>query len=263
MGRALVGGLLQRGVTAEEVRIGEPSEARRTALAQEFGIFVSPDNTAVIAQADLIVLAVKPQDARAVLSPLEPRLRERRPLVISIMAGIRIEALQKWCGSGVPIVRAMPNRPALVGAGATGLFAPAHLPAAQRDLAEHTMRSVGEAVWVHSEDALDVVTALSGSGPAYFFLLADLMTQAAIDLGLQPQTARTLAVETLYGAGLMAHMSDGDLGRLRAEVTSKGGTTEAAVRVFDEAQLRSIVARALGMAARRGHELSEQFGAKD
>jgi pyrroline-5-carboxylate reductase len=154
----------------------------------------------------------------------------------------------------------MPNRPALVGAGATGLFASPDVSAAHRAKAEAVMRAVGEVVWVPTEDALDVVTALSGSGPAYFFLLAELMMQAAIDLGLEPDAARRLAVATLHGAGLLAHSSDGDLARLRMEVTSKGGTTEAALKVLNGADLRGIVAQALEAATRRGGELAAQFG---
>jgi pyrroline-5-carboxylate reductase len=187
-------------------------------------------------------------------------LKQNQPIVLSVAAGIRTSALETWCGAGIPVVRAMPNRPALVGAGVTGLYAPAHVGPAHRAAAERVMQSVGEVVWVPTEEALDVVTALSGSGPAYFFLLAELMAQAAAELGLEEQAAHRLAVATLHGAGLLAHASDGDLGRLRAEVTSKGGTTEAAVRTMDEADLRGIVSRALEAATRRSHELATQFG---
>jgi pyrroline-5-carboxylate reductase len=183
-------------------------------------------------------------------------------VVISIAAGIRLAALESWCGADVPVVRAMPNRPALVGAGATGLFAPANVAGAQRELAERVMQAVGEVIWVAAEDDLDVVTALSGSGPAYFFLLAELLTQGAIDLGLEPAAARRLAIATLHGAGQLAHAGDGDLARMRAEVTSKGGTTEAAVKSFEAADLHGIVARALEAATRRGRELAAQFGAQ-
>jgi pyrroline-5-carboxylate reductase len=154
----------------------------------------------------------------------------------------------------------MPNRPALVGAGATGLFAGASASAAQRAKAEAIMSAVGEVVWVPDEEALDVVTALSGSGPAYFFLLAELMMQAAMELGLDADAARRLAVATLHGAGSLAHAGDGDLARMRAEVTSKGGTTEAALNVMNAADLRGIVTRALDAAAKRGREMAEQFG---
>jgi pyrroline-5-carboxylate reductase len=200
--------------------------------------------------------------AGAVLAPLQPALLRARPVVISIAAGIRLAALESWCGAGVPVVRAMPNRPALVGAGATGLFAPASVAAEHREVAERVMQAVGEVIWVAAEDDLDVVTALSGSGPAYFFLLAELLTQGAIDLGLAPEAARRLAIATLHGAGQLAHSGDGDLARMRAEVTSKGGTTEAAVKAFEAADLRGSVARALEAAMRRSRELAAQFGAQ-
>jgi len=159
-------------------------------------------------------------------------------------------------------VRAMPNRPALVGAGATGLFASARVDAAGRSLAEDIMRAVGEVVWLQAEADLDVVTALSGSGPAYCFLLAEMMMRAAVKLGLEARAARLLAVETLHGAGVLAHSSGGDLARLREEVTSKGGTTEAALRILaDEPGLSGLVQRALDAATQRSRELARQFGA--
>jgi pyrroline-5-carboxylate reductase len=188
-----------------------------------------------------------------VLAPLAAPLAAARPLLISVAAGVRIAALRA-VSPGVPVLRAMPNRPALLGAGVTGLYAPDDVDAASRQAAEKVMQSVGETVWVQSEDALDVVTALSGSGPAYFFLLAELMAQAGERQGLTAATARKLAAATLYGSGLMAR-DDADLGRLRAAVTSKGGTTQAALDVFAEAQLSSIVERALGAATQRGRQL--------
>jgi pyrroline-5-carboxylate reductase len=260
MGRALIGGLLRRGTRPEQICVGESFEAARTALARDLGVTATADNVAAVENAELIVLAVKPQDAAAVLGSLQPLLTRNRPIVLSVAAGIRASTLEHWCGPGIPVVRAMPNRPALVGAGVTGLYAAAHVSATHRAAAERVMLAVGEVVWVPTEDSIDVVTALSGSGPAYFFLLAELMAQAAIDLGLEPQSARRLAIATLHGAGLLAHSSDGDLARLRAEVTSKGGTTEAAVRVMDGADLRGIVLRALEAATRRSRELAAQFG---
>jgi pyrroline-5-carboxylate reductase len=260
MGRALIGGMLRRGTRPEHITVGENSQAARETLSADFGIQATADNAAAAETAAIIVVAVKPQVAGAVLTPLQPTLQRTRPLVISIAAGIRVSALESWCGSGVPVVRAMPNRPALVGAGATGLFAPASVAGTQREAAERVMQAVGEVIWVAAEDDLDVVTALSGSGPAYFFLLAELLTQGAIDLGLEPAAARRLAIATLHGAGQLAHGGDGDLARMRAEVTSKGGTTEAAVKSFEAADLRGIVARALEAATRRGRELAAQFG---
>jgi pyrroline-5-carboxylate reductase len=261
MGRALIGGLLRRGLRPEHISVGESFAAARDSLAADFGIQATDDNAAAVESASVVVVAVKPQIAGSVLVALKPLLQRTRPLVISIAAGIRIAALESWCGAGVPVVRAMPNRPALVGAGATGLYAPASVSSAQRDTAEKVMQSAGEVVWVGSEDLLDVVTALSGSGPAYFFLLAELLTQGATDLGLDPAAARRLAIATLHGAGQLAQAGDGDLVKMRAEVTSKGGTTEAAVKSLEAADLRGIVARALEAATRRSHELAEQFGA--
>jgi pyrroline-5-carboxylate reductase len=260
MGRALIGGLLRRGTRPEQISVGESVESARQALARDLGITATADNLAAVANAELIVLAVKPQDAANVLASLQPILKRNQPIVLSVAAGIRASALEGWCGPGIPVVRAMPNRPALVGAGVTGLYAPAHVGPTHRAAAERVMLAVGEVVWVPNEDAIDVVTALSGSGPAYFFLLAELMAQAACELGLEPQAARRLAVATLYGAGLLASSSDGDLARLRAEVTSKGGTTEAALRTMDAADLRGIVLRALDAATRRSQELAAQFG---
>jgi len=255
MGRALVGGLLRSGTRAEMLRVGEHLEAPRAAVARDFGVEASPDNARAIEGASLVLLAVKPQDAEDVLVPLAPLLGAARPLVLSVCAGVRLAALERWCGPGVPVVRAIPNRPALVGAGISGLYAPETVGARERSAAEETLRAVGEVVWVGSEGALDVVTALSGSGPAYFFLLTQLMAEAGAELGLEAQTARRLALATLCGSALMAQSGDADLVRLRAEVTSTGGTTEAALRVFEAADLRATVRGALAAAAARSREL--------
>ena len=261
MGRALAGGLLRRNTRPEHISIGESVEAARASLAKDLGLTASADNASVVANAAVVVVAVKPQDVGAVLPPLAPLIRASHATVVSIAAGIRTSSLQAWCGEGVPIVRAMPNRPALVGAGATGLFAAANVNASHRAQAESVMKAVGEVVWVPTEEALDVVTALSGSGPAYFFLLAEAMTDAAVELGLEREAARRLAVATLHGSGLLAQSSDGDLARLRQEVTSKGGTTEAALRRLETEDFRGVISRAVAAAARRSAELAMQFGA--
>jgi len=258
MGRALIGGLLHRGVPASAIRVGEAIEPLRRALAADFGVHVTADNADALRGAHLVILAVKPQDAAAVLAPLRAALQTSHPVMVSIAAGIRVESLEQWCGPGVPVVRTMPNRPALVGAGATGLYARASVPAAARAAAEGVMQAVGTTEWVDDESLLDVVTALSGSGPAYCFLLAELMADAAASLGLDPAVARRLAVQTLHGAGAMAAAGDGDLARLRAEVTSKGGTTEAALRSLASDDLQAVVRRALTAATERGRELAAQ-----
>lgn len=257
MGRALIGGLLARGTLPSQLAVADPFEGTRTALHADFAIRTSVDNAEVAAGADILVLAVKPQVIGEVLAALAPVLAKRRPLVISIAAGVRLASLAGWCGAGVPIVRAMPNRPALCGAGVTGLYAPPGTPAEARQRAQAVLSAVGETVWVSSEDDLDVVTAVSGSGPAYFFLLAEHLAHSGARLGLDPATARRLAVATLHGAGRLAHQGDGDLARLRAEVTSKGGTTEAALRAFAAAHFDDIVAAAVDAAVKRGRELAE------
>jgi len=255
MGRALLTGLLRSGVRPERLSVGESSEAARLALARELGVSADADNARAVDGAAVVVLAVKPQQAREVVCGLAPLLRTQRPLLLSVAAGVRIRTLESWCGPGVPVARAMPNRPALLGAGATALYAPPSIGGEQRAAAERIARAVGEAVWVSEEDLLEVVTALSGSGPAYFFLLAELMAEAAAGLGLPAPTAQRLAAATLHGAGLMAAAGDADLATLRAEVASRGGTTEAALGVFAAADLKATVARVLDAAARRGREL--------
>jgi pyrroline-5-carboxylate reductase len=255
MGRALASGLLRAGTRAERLSVGERSPGARALLARELGLTALEDNAQAASGAGVVVLAVKPQDAAATLAPLAPLLRRERPLLLSVAAGVRIASIEGWCGGGVPVVRAMPNRPALAGAGISGLYAPAAVAATQRGLAESVLRSVGETVWVPEEAALDVVTAVSGSGPAYFFLLAELMAAAGEQLGLERATAQRLAAGALHGAGVLAHADPADLARLRAEVTSPGGTTAAALQVLERAGLSDIVARALAAASQRAREL--------
>jgi pyrroline-5-carboxylate reductase len=260
MARALIGGLIARGTPAGDLSVGEPVALARQRLAQDFSVAVSADNHAAIADCALVVIAVKPQEAGSVLAALAPALQGTRPVLLSIAAGIQIASLSRWVGPGVPVVRCMPNRPALVGAGVTGAYAAPEVSAAQRELAAGIISAAGAVVWVGRESDLDVVTALSGSGPAYFFLLAELMMQAAIAEGLAPDAARQLAVGTLHGAGALAHASDGDLARMRQEVTSKGGTTEAALGAFAAADLNGIVARAVHAATQRSRDLAAKFG---
>jgi pyrroline-5-carboxylate reductase len=257
MGRALISGLLRAGTRPEHLSVGESSRAARAELARELGVSASPDNAAAVAGAAIVVLAVKPQEAAGVLQPLAATLAAARPLLISVVAGVRIASLRQWC-PGVPLLRAMPNRPALLGAGATGAYAPPQVDAAARASAEAVLRAVGEVVWVDDEPALDVVTALSGSGPAYFFLLAELMARAGTELGLEALSAQRLARVTLYGAGLMAQSGTADLAQLRASVSSPGGTTQAALAALESADLGGAVARALRAATTRSRELAAQ-----
>lgn len=258
MARALLGGLLARGIDPERITVSAPGETTRAALAQEYGVHVSADNRAAIAGAQVVVLAVKPQIMGEVVRALAGTLQLQRPLVISVAAGVRVAELARWIGAGVPVVRAMPNRPALVGAGATGLFAGTDVGDVERARATELLAATGLAVWVDSEAQLDVVTALSGSGPAYFFRLAELMAEAATAAGLDVQVARQLAAQTLAGAGrLAAAESAPDLAQMRAAVTSRGGTTAAALARFDELGLPATVAQAMQAAAQRSRELAD------
>jgi len=256
MGRALIGGLLRSGTPAAQLNVGESAPAACAAVTRDFGVSATHDNGAAVTGASIVVLAVKPQEAAAVLQPLASALSATRPLLISVAAGVRVATLESWCGAGVPVMRAMPNRPARIGAGATGLYAPASLASEQRAAGERVLQAVGEVFWVQREELLDVVTALSGSGPAYFFLFAELMAEAGAQLGLESATAQRLAAATLYGSGLLARSGEGDLARLRQEVTSSGGTTEAALRTLEAADLRATVRAALSAATQRGRELA-------
>jgi pyrroline-5-carboxylate reductase len=260
MARALIGGLIGRGTAASQLSVGEPAPAARESLARDFKVRVSADNRAAIEGCDLVIVAVKPQEAGTVLKALAPQLQGARTVLVSVAAGIQIASLSAWVGATVPVIRTMPNRPALIGAGVTGMFAAPTVTMEQRRLAEQTLQAAGQTVWVARESDLDIVTALSGSGPAYFFLLAELMMQAAVAQGLAPEAARQLAVGTLQGAGALARLSDGDLARLRTEVTSKGGTTEAALNAFAAADLGGIVERAMQAATQRSRELAASFG---
>jgi pyrroline-5-carboxylate reductase len=261
MSRALVGGLLQRGHDRSLVTVAEPGATTRAALTRDLGVATTADNAAAVASARVVVLAVKPQIIGDVVRQLAPALQSSRPLVISVAAGIRTTELAQWIGGGIPLVRAMPNRPALVGLGATGLYAARGTGEAERTLASQLLAATGLVVWVPRESDLELVTALSGSGPAYFFRLAQLMAEAGAAMGLEPTVARQLAAQTLAGAGALVAAEDKpDLARMSAEVASKGGTTEAALNRFEALGLDQLVAAAMLAAAERGHELADQFG---
>lgn len=264
MARALISGLLRHGAAPASLAVGEPQEATRDALVRDFGVRACADNAAAVHDANVIVLAVKPQEAAGVLRALAPGFASQPPaqsrLLLSVAAGLRAADLARWCDGRIAVVRAMPNRPALIGAGATGLYADAAVTAAQRALAQRVMDATGCVIWVASEAQLDAVTALSGSGPAYFFLLAELMAAAAVREGLDAQVANRLAARTLYGAGQLAAADDADLARLRNEVTSRGGTTFAALEVLRAARFDELVAHAVAAAAARSRELAEQLG---
>lgn len=263
MARSLIGARIRGGVDPRSIRVAEPNEALRVQLAADFGIQVFDAGVAAADGADVLVLAVKPQVLRSVCLDLGPGVRAGRPLVISIAAGIRIGQIDTWLGGGQAIVRAMPNTPALIGAGATGLHANAAVDANARALAETLLASAGTTAWIDDEALMDVVTALSGSGPAYFFLLIEALEQAAVDAGLPRETARALAIQTGVGSTRMAAEDGEPPARLRERVTSPGGTTQAALDAFAAGGLRELVARAIDAATVRGRELSDRHGAED
>lgn len=257
MGRALLAALLRSGVDRRRITVAEAQPETARALGTDFGVAVVAQAAALPRDLDTLVLAVKPQDLAAAVQPLRDTLQTRQPLVISVAAGLTIEQLQHACGSGVPIVRAMPNRPAVHGVGATGLFAAPSLPATLRARAAAMLQTAGIVVWVEDESLMDVVTALSGSGPAYFFRLAEALAAAGRAQGLPAETALQLARATLQGAGAMAD-PDADLAALRESVTSKGGTTAAALAAFTAKDFESVVAAAVDAAVHRGRELASQ-----
>lgn len=258
MATSLIGGLIARAVPAENITASEPFAEQRERVAREHGIAVFEDNAAAVAGADIVVLAVKPQVMKDVCLALAPAL-PADALIVSIAAGIPCASLERWLGAKA-IVRCMPNTPALLHQGASGLFANAHTSAAQREQAEALLEAVGLALWLDDEQQIDAVTAVSGSGPAYFFLLMEAMTAAGTRLGLSSETASLLARQTALGAARMALVSDVDPAELRRRVTSPKGTTEAAINTFQAGGFETLVEQALQAAAHRSAELAEQLG---
>ncbi|MGH8234393.1 MAG: pyrroline-5-carboxylate reductase [Rhodanobacteraceae bacterium] len=261
MARSLIGAQLARGVAPESIRVAEPRAEARDALANEFGVTTFSENADAVDGADCIVLAVKPQVMRRVCEGLAKPLAVAPPLVISIAAGIRVAQLERLLGAHLPIVRCMPNTPALIGAGAAGMFANRNVDAGQHALAEQILDAAGIVRWVDDEAQMDAVTALSGSGPAYFFLLVEAMEDAAVELGLPRDIARALAAQTCLGAGHMLANGDETAAILRERVTSPHGTTAAALETFEKGAFRDLVERALAAAQQRGAEMSSELDA--
>lgn len=260
MGRALVGGLISSGHPASHIRIADAFESSRQACRELFDIAVYANNHAAAENADVVVLAVKPQQMREVALDLG-LAADDATLYLSIAAGITTTHLAAWIGSTRAIVRCMPNTPALVGSGAAALFANACVSDAQRALAARLLAAVGSAEWLDDEGLMDAVTAISGSGPAYFFLFIELIEKVAQELGLSADLARSLALETAYGAAKLARDSAHAPASLREQVTSPGGTTERALHVFGEAKLEAIVRQALTAARDRSVEIARQVEA--
>ena len=257
MAGALIGGLIQQGFNPGDIHVVEINADARANLTRVFAL----QTHAKISDAmptDLIVLAVKPQHLCAVASELKSLLREQ--LVISIAAGVRAQDLSRWLGGYARLVRAMPNTPALVRAGVTGLFAMSGVSAAQRDQAQQVMDAVGTSVWLDEETQMDALTAVSGSGPAYVFYFIEALETAAVSLGLTPAQGRELALATFFGAAQLATPSHDDPATLRAQVTSQGGATERAIQSLEQANVRTLIELAVRAAADRSRELGDELG---
>jgi len=256
MARSLIGGLLKTGIASSAISVAEPRADARQELGREFGVACFAENRLAAADADVLLLAVKPQIMPSLHAELRDSLQRHRPLLISIAAGVRVDQLERWFGHGLPIVRCMPNTPALIGAGATGLYANNRVSPPQRAQAQHMLDAVGQTRWIDDERLMDTVTAVSGSGPAYFFALVEALEDAAVAQGMPRETARALAAQTCLGAGRMMVESGEDPGVLRQRVTSPNGTTQAALESFAADGLARITARAVAAATRRGEEMA-------
>lgn len=258
MASALIGGLLKQGFKAADIQVVELLDAGRERLISEFGVRALAALDDVALDCDVLVLAVKPQQMREALAPVAGRLT--RQLVVSIAAGLRLADLSRWLGGYTTLVRAMPNTPALIGLGVTGLYADESVSDVGREAVSRVMQAVGSSVWLQSETQMDAVTAISGSGPAYVFHFIEALQSAGEALGLTAETARALALETFLGAATLAVRSEESPAVLRERVTSKGGTTEAALRSMAADALPAIIARATEAAAKRGAELGAELG---
>lgn len=258
MGSSLISGLIANGHPAASLFGIDPDENQRHKVASRYGIRTSASMDEAVPEADVIVLAVKPQTVMAALAKITGTLQNSSPLVLSIAAGVRTDAISDALGGACPVVRAMPNTPALLRSGATGLYAAAEVSAARREAATNIMQAVGVVVWLDDESLLDTVTAVSGSGPAYFFLIVELLEKIAVEMGLSRAQAHLLSVETASGAARMLKETGEDAATLRQRVTSPGGTTEKALQAFREGGLEPLLRKALTSCRDRSVELAER-----
>lgn len=257
MASSIIGGLIHQEYPANLICASDPDSEQLSKLERDTGIKVTTDNQKAVSDADVLILAVKPQIMKMVCEPLALTLGKTRPLVVSIAAGITVGNLLDWLGQGLPIVRTMPNTPALVQTGATGLYATDQVTQEQRAIATTVFEAIGLTHWFNQEQDMDRVVAISGSGPAYFFLVMEAIEQAGIKLGLDAGTARELTLQTALGAARLAMASDVDPAELRRRVTSPGGTTEAALQVLQKGGLVELFDQAVNAASNRSKELAD------
>ncbi|MCW8886839.1 MAG: pyrroline-5-carboxylate reductase [Motiliproteus sp.] len=260
MASAIIGGLLAKNYPPKNIWASDPSSEKLAQMASDWGISISEDNQQVASEAEVLVLAVKPQVLGTVAQALKPTLEQKPALVISIAAGIMVDSMQRWLGDETAIVRCMPNTPALVETGASGLFANSQVSDAQKQQAEQILSAVGISLWVDQEEQLDAVTAVSGSGPAYYFLVMEAMISAGERLGLSTDVSTQLTLQTALGAAKMAKASDVDVAELRRRVTSPNGTTEKAVEAFEQGDIRGLFDQAMVACADRSKSLAEELG---
>ena len=258
MASALIGGLIAKGADARSISVIEMSPAAREKLGARYPVHLSTAPDAALQGAEVLVLAVKPQDMKAALASVSGFSKQK--LIVSIAAGITLKTLTRWLDGHRKIVRCMPNTPALIGAGITGLYASPEVEKNEKEKAETILRAVGEVVWMPEERLLDPVTAVSASGPAYVFWFIEQLAASAEQLGIPKDAALKMAKQTVLGAAQLAASSEKDPSQLRSDVTSKGGTTEAALKVFDEAKLAEHFARAIAAASKRGEEMGRELG---
>lgn len=261
MATSLIGGLIKAGIVSPaKIAVYVPSFEKAQALASEFGITAATSNDELVEISDIIVLAVKPQVLQKVLQPLSRLFSDDDKMLISVVAGISANSIQSWLANDLPIVRVMPNTPALVGSGASGMFANDKVSTEQRKAAMQLMQAVGVAEWVTNEKDIDSVTALSGSGPAYFMLFIQSLVNAGVAAGLEPETAKKLALATASGTAELVSTSNLSLQTLIDNVTSPNGTTEQALKMFHQHDLPAIVQHAFDAAKRRSEELAQELG---
>lgn len=262
MAYAIISGLINNDFSAENIKISDTNESLLSLRKKEFNLEVFTDNSELVRHCDVIVLAVKPQMLSSVCQLLKQALNSNT-LIISIAAGVRVHDIDRWLGGDCAIVRTMPNTPALLNQGVTGMFANERVSDAQKELATSILNSVGQSLWVTDEVMLDAVTALSGSGPAYFFLMIESMSKAGVALGLDEKTAQSLSIQTALGASMMASVSGESPRDLRANVTSPNGTTQAAIESFQDQNFDMIVAHAMRAAFDRASQLAAELSDSD
>lgn len=259
MAASIIGGLINKGMTASQITASDPGRNQRAYIEREFQILTYDDNNAHFGIPDIVVIAVKPQIMKTVLKDVAVSIQQTNPLVISVAAGITTSQIKSWLESELAVIRTMPNTPALIGQGAIGMFASPQVSAEQKQLTEQIMDALGTSIWVGKESQIDAVTALSGSGPAYFFMFMEYLQQAAVKLGLSETDAALLTKKTAVGAALLAQRSPETLLQLKNRVTSPNGTTDAALKSFTESDIESVIEKALIAANQRSVTLSKEF----